>query len=914
MDTTTTDSEGETIPTDDIGLASEFVDNDIDIDFASASQDSNNNLMLPSFRVLDVALRVNRDRHRSFLSSVHRMSTNDGADEADNDDVDDDDVDGDDDDEDTAAAADDEDGIDEDEDEDYDANDDSMVDEYFSQLLGGSETLRSDNPLNEHLLLSSSSQNFTRRNAIISSDRRERQRNANYTPQQGAISLSRQYTIRCKRGERDTKVLKDDKLEKEISQIADKIDEIFDSLKNLAYKPRLSPLFPIPTSPQSMPSYLTTSKVMKKQGCLSTSMDNILQMRRNGSWWNFQKYNSSRRVKSRKRKSTSFLSRVTNSRSSFLDVRLAYHDQSVHIQLPPLKRKRTNEESKSRTTTTGSTDEEHKKSKLKDSKQQIYDLNWQTNLHPSFQNGPGPGPIGGKEEEDNDVTLPILEKEIDVSSFFGEQCADNMLSSEDKEMIMNIIPNSHLKDGTSFCIGIPGSGTDFCDLNVQIVDYDQKTLEGTFEIQLDSIKKLIQIRRFFFGNQVLDSISTELSIFDRMTGAAEQSLFIDKTINYLIAVPFHGNLVDFKKNDLRFYEGNDFRSLDSSDSYVSRAQCYLLRAQLMEWTKLNPFKQFKELYFLLVLWRLKCGLCDNPRINLSSCGLKRQALEFAEKVIKYIEPLTNTFGFAKHQSPKRKISFYDESKEMMETIAASQRLQERERANDIGGGDDINLLDSVLNDGTTEVFMRGRNNRHAFILRDPPPQVTFSNYLSNSDMSFFMETWNKMMADVLGDTLTMPNNCLTNIQWNYILFDLTVDAGDILDHLIQIVIASFPESVIEKYRNEESTENSLPKKATSCPIMLVGSIDRKSGKLELTNTIKSMKSRFTKAKVPNFPLPPTVINPPIKPISRLVFSSSNGTNDVKDDPSNTINTETVLTGFRKHNGTRGGGMSVTGIL
>lgn len=784
------------------------------------------------------------------------------------------------------------------EDDDYFANDDDSIDEYFSHLFGELETLRSDNPSNERLLLSSSSQNYTRRNAIISSNRRHNperhsENSATDDLQETAVPLRRQYTIRGRQRLAD-RARKNVKTLDEAVQIGAKIQQIVSSLQNLPYKARLSPIFPV-LDPCDVRTSLFRISLMQ-QDYLTKAMDNVLKMRRNGSWCKYHQQD----IRNRKRKSNIQLADARASGNSFGDVRLLYHDQSVHIQLPPPKRKRTADDFRTGASA-GSISQASRNSKIKGSI-----LGQDQEQCP--QNGTLSMPLAlfGNVQ---DRTFSNLEKESlhtqqpDVSSFYGEQCTDDMFSSEDKETILNIIPNSHLINGSTFSVGKQGSK--FVDLNIQIVDYDKKTMEGTFQIHLNSIQKLIQVRQFFLGDASSDSLAARLLIFDKMTTVIKRMLYIDNGIDYTISLPFHGNLVDFKKNDLRFFvERGLEKSRDNRlrNDYSSCTMCLSLNLQLLEWMKLNPFKQFQETYFLLLMWHLKSELvnCKKASHRGSPLSIER-VLPFARDLIKYIEPITKNLGFAKHQTKDKKIAFFDESRQALSARASSN---DRETSNSNAQQFDAELL-SVLN--ATEVYMRGRNTRHAFILRDPPPRINVARSIVRNEEQDFVDRWKRMMADSLGKMLTSHNNSLVNLQWNYILCNLTVDAGDLLDHLLRIVVASSPESIIQNLRGEDI--ESLNKDAEVYRITLVSSIDRKSGRLELANTV-NLKSRMPQDIVPECPLPRSLISPPVH---RLSLDSDFVIGGDENEDGYAYSGDTVLTGYKKCDGF-GGGMPIFGVL
>lgn len=397
-------------------------------------------------------------------------------------------------------------------------------------------------------------------------------------------------------------------------------------------------------------------------------------------------------------------------------------------------------------------------------------------------------------------TVPSKEEDFHVFGPSNTNCKYNPyenLTREEKDLILSVQFSSFLKSGTTFSIDLE-SMQQSSDLTFSVVDYENKTIEGFFQIHgamheedlmMNIILRLIHYKYFFTGfNEytwnypkntilfrkllILERLKNDSKIFDKLVFKSSSKL--------QVKVPIHGNIVDFKNTDLRFLspmEASD--NLILTGSLLTRNKSNRIRLQLLEWMRLQPFKQFRESYFLNYLEELHRNL--------------------------------GTFASAK-----------------------TTRLQKQEA---IHMTKDFKLNIHELTKG---LFVPKGGSTIPDL-----PVPNYKVYIGGDSRNFFLNDWERSMSHSLSEQLTdKDSTALLNIQLNYVLFNMTLDVSNFLNDHINFILdnCETPDNstYVNKYRKvlervlaDEKSDTSEEGKT----VTLLCSLNRKSGVLEMHNTL-----------------------------------------------------------------------------
>ncbi|ODV67640.1 hypothetical protein HYPBUDRAFT_152497 [Hyphopichia burtonii NRRL Y-1933] len=223
--------------------------------------------------------------------------------------------------------------------------------------------------------------------------------------------------------------------------------------------------------------------------------------------------------------------------------------------------------------------------------------------------------------------------------FKGETVPSELLTADVKYKILNVLPCSFLKPGSLFETKV--NNIDFpIDINFNHVDYNTGTLRGnlfsnTKHKGFDMITFLCGM--FIKRDSLTGSLPLNSSVHKRLRFATflnKASLNTNKKSKPFL-VPFTGEMIDFKKNDLRFFKRND-PDRPSSKRLLNEK----VKFELSQWLFLDPFIQCSTSllsYNLAQIWN------DLKFMNKLSHRNQMDVVFVVEGFLKNITKLTDRF-------------------------------------------------------------------------------------------------------------------------------------------------------------------------------------------------------------------------------------------------------------------------------
>ncbi|RLV91658.1 hypothetical protein JA1_003737 [Spathaspora sp. JA1] len=387
------------------------------------------------------------------------------------------------------------------------------------------------------------------------------------------------------------------------------------------------------------------------------------------------------------------------------------------------------------------------------------------------------------------------------------------LSKSEKENILSSLPSSYMQPGSSFSISISEPQSQQSDnlkqANLVFTNITGPELDGVFNFSVEQseqpqmtrlhcmLLKLHSFIKYFCGftenslprNKIL---VRKLNVLDRIS--VDPNIHYTTNLKYSqVNIPFSGHIIDFKKYDLRFIE-------NTIGCRSNRERSNRLRLTLGEWMKISPFIQFKENYFLSFLHELQDNLEHFDEINAKK-EQKSQALHLTKQFKGNLYQFTKDFGFINENNNSKS--------------------------------------------GVTIPFLDEQRSINTLL-----PKHTNSNKYKDG----FAEDWERSLALRLCEVITMDDSTsLLNVQLNYILFKIKVDLSKLLDSYILFIFDHWDVSskdkveYINKYKtvynsilSDENKPNRERDTNNPTEATLIGSIDRKSGQIELQNTIANL--------------------------------------------------------------------------
>lgn len=383
---------------------------------------------------------------------------------------------------------------------------------------------------------------------------------------------------------------------------------------------------------------------------------------------------------------------------------------------------------------------------------------------------------------------------------YGDQIDSSKLTAEQKHNIMNILPSSYLRLGSSFQFLSEQSSTHkeevgLMDININNVDYQLRDLFGSFTV-FDKGKDQLMLNKFvnfFAGFKDNKNIPRDKSIFYKLQFLKfldqdlEKSGFNSKEDTLKFTFPFEGALIDFKNNDLRFFpqspkDRNSSFHLSSSPSsshyHESKVKSQEVRFQLLQWFNVEPFNQCTVMFFFNHLLCIARFLKNFGRLSIK---VKEQNFAFFDDLRSNINYLTNQFHFLKNLKPNENpITKFTE-----------------------------NSIPSVINSG--------------------------------SDSRFVLD-WEKRLSDKFADFLTCNEHCLLNVQLNFILFTIKFNLSDFLTEYLKYRLSLLPPDLHGKYTElfKKFTKKDAINNHSKFNCTLLCSLNRKTGSVQIFNPLSSI--------------------------------------------------------------------------
>lgn len=386
----------------------------------------------------------------------------------------------------------------------------------------------------------------------------------------------------------------------------------------------------------------------------------------------------------------------------------------------------------------------------------------------------------------------------------GDELDISNLSDTDKYRIIDGLRCSYLTGGSSFRLGLTPEwilerGNDKVELNFNHVDYDAKTLHGTFlatasNDRSGNIHLILTFILFLCGGPRLGYaanclnriIQAKLALLNEafMAVIVERGLLNPKVFECLtqpLHVPFSGEIVDFNKNDLRFFSKSATKGKSSFRRHIhmSKVRNEQVKLQLSEWLRIRPFHNFLETFFLNYLFFIEQYLANFDKAPKAEQEL---ALEFVKNMHQLVYDITKNFLFV-------------------------NKVQ-------------VPLFEERFSQAKKEIWERKRHEPRSHLHK-----------------SLFLENYESKLIEKLCELVTCRDACSLNIQLNYVLFTVRVDVSEAIDtvfsRLSALVTRAEDRKTLERKFNALKTEQPA---LNSRETVFVCSLNRKTGRLEMQNT------------------------------------------------------------------------------
>ncbi|CAI5755709.1 unnamed protein product [Candida verbasci] len=313
-------------------------------------------------------------------------------------------------------------------------------------------------------------------------------------------------------------------------------------------------------------------------------------------------------------------------------------------------------------------------------------------------------------------------------------------NSVEKDSILNGLPSSFFQSGSNYILSINNKPSSQCEFIIN----DVHDLNGVFKFSIEesletTLLKLHNFTKYFCGfdensynlprNKIL---IRKLNVLDRIS--------VDNKVNYTklkghqLVLPFQGHKIDFRKNDLRF--------LSDNSSTSSRFRSNKIRLQLLEWMKIQPFKQFKKSYFTNFILNLDFHLqtLNEDRLKKSK---KTETINLANEFRLNVNELTKDFSNSKStkKSSKRYTDLFMEDWE---------RSLTKKLCDEITNEESISLLNVQLN----YILFTIDLNISKFL-------DLFMEFIFNNCKGDYINNYKKVYNNILTDEIKDSTSCAT---------------------------------------------------------------------------------------------------------------------------------------------------------
>lgn len=215
----------------------------------------------------------------------------------------------------------------------------------------------------------------------------------------------------------------------------------------------------------------------------------------------------------------------------------------------------------------------------------------------------------------------------------GARLAVSQLSYKQKIAIMNVVYTSYLRDGCNF--SLHGLHNAQLTMSFSSVNYDKKKLMGVFTLH----GRLENVLEYIMGTTGSLNLPRDRCLIRRMRLAEKVVAAVRESgrdsLSTPFLFPFSGSIVDFQNHDLRFLTHIRMsKNVPIRNLHLARTKTARARLQLQEWMKLNPFKQFKDVFLMKTLAKLRRNLCNFDNISLA---VQEDTLDLTRGIRKHLD-------------------------------------------------------------------------------------------------------------------------------------------------------------------------------------------------------------------------------------------------------------------------------------
>lgn len=394
---------------------------------------------------------------------------------------------------------------------------------------------------------------------------------------------------------------------------------------------------------------------------------------------------------------------------------------------------------------------------------------------------------------------------IDKSFLRGDSIDSSKLPQADKYKILNNLRCSYFRSGSTFSLDYvipPLHDRAEChfDFNISHIDHADKSFHGSFDMNTRSsigndiksfqsfLSKLAGIlHSCAFTNNSNRVIEYKMRLLNKLLDSISGHEKFHLTVNSF-KIPIYGDIIDFNKHDLRFLPNARHESQKPSftrSMHYSRVRNELIKMQLLEWMRIRPFKNFSDTFFLNYIAFAKQNLSHFEQLPFHEQEL---SLEFTRHLKESVFDIVKTSDFVEADVPM-----------------IQDKFQER---------------------------LRKKSDRYEALSK------------ADGQKSSFLTEWESKLCEKLCECLTCEDSCLLNVQLNYVLFTARIDISETLDmclkRYLELDVDVTHRTYIQRKLDEINREPHSPDKKEA---VLLGSVNRKTGQLELHNTRLSLDYR-----------------------------------------------------------------------
>lgn len=231
----------------------------------------------------------------------------------------------------------------------------------------------------------------------------------------------------------------------------------------------------------------------------------------------------------------------------------------------------------------------------------------------------------------------------------------SQLSYKQKLAIMSVVYTSYLRDGSNFSL----FGLNKAQINMAFssVNYEKKKVMGVFTLygQLDEVLEYIMGSTGSLNLPRDRALIRRMRLAEKVVAAVKDSGRDDVDSPFLF--PFSGSIIDFQHNDLRFLRHIRMsKNVPIRNLHLARTKTARARLQLQEWMKVNPFKQFRDVYLMKTLTKLRRNLCNFDNVSLA---VQEDTLDMARGLRKHLDVIAGGL--------EPRLTKFNESEEHRET-------------------------------------------------------------------------------------------------------------------------------------------------------------------------------------------------------------------------------------------------------